>query len=202
MAKLLNEPTPENLDEYVRLLGEQAERQAPREFKKGAPGDLKTHKGIVANPNCTAAILGTAIWPLHQKAGIKRVIVSTYQSASGAGAQAMAELESQVRQHVAGEPITKSVFPHQIAFNVLPQVDNFESDGYTVEEHKMVNESRKILHDPALPLSATCVRVPVQVAHSGLPLKSSLLSFWKLNNAVEGSSGTSPTLGKPSWMRR
>ena len=130
------------------------------------PDDLKTHKGIIANPNCTAAILGTALWPLHQKAGIKRIIVSTYQSASGAGAQAMAELESQVKQYVAGEPITKSVFPHQIAFNVFSHNTAIGDDGSNEEETKVREEVRKMFHLPNLPLVITCVRVPVLRAHS------------------------------------
>ncbi|HEY8966183.1 MAG TPA: aspartate-semialdehyde dehydrogenase [Candidatus Methylacidiphilales bacterium] len=130
------------------------------------PGDLKLHKGIVANPNCTAAILGTAVWPLHQRAGIKRLVVSTYQSASGAGAQAMAELESQVKQFVSGEPVTKSVFPHQIAFNVFSHNTPIGDDGSNEEETKVREELRKMFHLPELPLVVTCVRVPVLRAHS------------------------------------
>ncbi|SDU20318.1 aspartate semialdehyde dehydrogenase [Verrucomicrobium sp. GAS474] len=130
------------------------------------PGDLKVHQGIIANPNCTAAILGTALWPLHRKAGIKRIIVSTYQSASGAGAQAMAELEAQVKQYVAREPITKSVFPHQIAFNVFSHNTAIGADGSNEEETKVREELRKMFHLPALPLVITCVRVPVLRAHS------------------------------------
>jgi len=130
------------------------------------PGDLKLHKGIVANPNCTAAILGTAIWPLHQRAGIKRIVVSTYQSASGAGAQAMAELESQVKQYAAGQPLTRSVFPHQIAFNVFSHNTAIGEDGSNEEETKVREELRKMFHVPGLPVCITCVRVPVLRAHS------------------------------------
>ena len=130
------------------------------------PGDLKLHQGIIANPNCSAAILGTAIWPLHQAAGIERIIVSTYQSASGAGAQAMAELESQVGQHVRGLPLERSVFPHQIAFNVFSHNTAIGENGYNEEENKIREELRKMFHEPALPICATCIRVPVLRAHS------------------------------------
>lgn len=130
------------------------------------PGDLKLHQGIIANPNCSAAILGTAIWPLHQAAGIERIIVSTYQSASGAGAQAMAELESQVGQHVRGLPLERSVFPHQIAFNVFSHNTAVAENGYNEEENKIREELRKMFHEPGLPICATCIRVPVLRAHS------------------------------------
>ena len=130
------------------------------------PGDLKSHQGIIANPNCTAAILGTALWPLHQEASIERIIVSTYQSASGAGAQAMAELENQVRQYTAGEPITRTIFPHQIAFNVFSHNTPVSESGYNEEENKVSEEVRKMFHLPELPICATCIRVPVLRAHS------------------------------------
>lgn len=130
------------------------------------PGDLKTHKGIVANPNCCAAILGVPLWPLHEAATIKRIIVTTYQSASGAGAQAMAELESQVKQFAKGEPVTKSVFPHQIAFNLFSHNTKVSDNGYNEEENKVIEEIRKMFHEPNLPICATCIRVPVFRAHS------------------------------------
>ncbi len=130
------------------------------------PGDLKNHKGIIANPNCTAAILGTVLWPLHCEAKITRIIVSTYQSASGAGAQAMEELKQQVGQFVRNEAVTKSVFPHQIAFNVFSHNTKIEDNGYNEEENKVVKEIRKMFHEPHLPITATCVRVPVLRAHS------------------------------------
>lgn len=130
------------------------------------PGDLKKHKGIVANPNCSAAILGVPLWPLHEAATITRIIVSTYQSASGAGAQAMAELESQVKQFAKGEPITKSVFPHQIAFNLFSHNTKVAENGYNEEENKVTEEIRKMFHAPELPICATCIRVPVFRAHS------------------------------------
>lgn len=130
------------------------------------PGDLKKHKGIIANPNCSAAILGVPLWPLHEAAGIERIIVSTYQSASGAGAQAMAELEQQVKQYASGQPVTHSVFPHQIAFNVFSHNTKVAENGYNEEENKVREEIRKMFHLPELPIAATCIRVPVLRAHS------------------------------------
>ena len=128
--------------------------------------DVKTHKGIIANPNCTTAITLMALYPLHQAFGVKRVFASSYQAVSGTGAQAIEELKRQVGQVVAGQPVTKEVYPHQIAFNVLPQVDSFLPSGYTKEEMKMENEGRKIMHHPAFRASVTCVRVPVYRSHS------------------------------------
>ncbi|MEM1059726.1 MAG: aspartate-semialdehyde dehydrogenase [Verrucomicrobiota bacterium] len=129
-------------------------------------GDLKKHRGIIANPNCCAAILATALWPLHAEAGLTRLAVSTYQSASGAGAQAMAELEDQVRQYVAGEAIDAEVFPYQIAFNLFSHNTPVGADGLNVEEAKVIEEMRKLFHAPNLKLSVTCIRVPVLRAHS------------------------------------
>ena len=129
-------------------------------------GDLAHHKGVIANPNCTAAILATAVWPIHQAAGIKRIVVSTYQSASGAGAAAMQELEDQVRQYGEGKELTRSVFPHQIAFNVFSHNTKVAENGYNEEENKVVEEMRKMFHMPDLPIVPTCIRVPVLRAHS------------------------------------
>jgi aspartate-semialdehyde dehydrogenase len=128
--------------------------------------DVKSHKGIIANPNCTTAVALMALYPLHQAFGVKRVFASSYQAVSGTGAQAIEELKRQVAQVVAGQPVTKEVYPHQIAFNVLPQVDSFLPNGYTKEEMKMENEGRKIMHHPAFRASVTCVRVPVYRSHS------------------------------------
>ena len=130
------------------------------------PEDLHQHKGIISVPNCSAIILGVPLWPLHQAAHLERVIVSTYQSASGAGAQAMAELEAQTRAHSAGEPILRDVFPHQIAFNVFSHNTAIAENGYNEEENKVIEETRKIFHEPELPIVATCIRVPVLRAHS------------------------------------
>lgn len=128
--------------------------------------DVKLHKGIIANPNCTTAITLMALYPLHQAFGVKRIFASSYQAVSGTGAKAIEELRRQVGQIVAGQPVTREVYPHQIAFNVLPQVDSFLPSGYTKEEMKMQNEGRKIMHHPAFLASVTCVRVPVYRAHS------------------------------------
>jgi aspartate-semialdehyde dehydrogenase len=128
--------------------------------------DAKQHKGIIANPNCTTAITLMALYPLHQAFGVKRIFASSYQAVSGTGAKAIEELERQVGQVVKGEPVTKEVYPHQIAFNVLPHVDAFLPSGYTKEEMKMENEGRKIMHHPNFRASVTCVRVPVYRSHS------------------------------------
>jgi len=128
--------------------------------------DIGLHKGIIANPNCTTAITLMALYPLHQAFHVKRIFASSYQAVSGTGAKAIEELERQVGQIVGGRPVTKEVYPHQIAFNVLPHVDSFLPSGYTKEEMKMENEGRKIMHHPAFRASVTCVRVPVYRAHS------------------------------------
>ena len=128
--------------------------------------DVKKHKGIIANPNCTTAITLLALYPLHQEFRVKRIFASSYQAVSGTGAQAIAELQSQVQAIAAGQPVEKKVYPHQIAFNVLPHVDSFLDSGYTKEEMKMQNEGRRIMHHPTFKASVTCVRVPVYRAHS------------------------------------
>ncbi|MFI5357668.1 MAG: aspartate-semialdehyde dehydrogenase [Opitutales bacterium] len=130
------------------------------------PEALRTHQGIIANPNCSTAVMLMGLFPLHQKFGLKRAVVSTYQSVSGTGAEAVRELEAQIQAHVAGRPLAKKVYPYQIAFNCIPQIDSFGSDGYTGEETKMAQETRKILGLPNLKFSATTVRVPVVRAHS------------------------------------
>ncbi len=130
------------------------------------PEALRKHQGIIANPNCSTAVALMGIWPMHQAFGLKRYVCSTYQSVSGTGAEAVRELESQVQAHAKGAPITHQVYPYQIAFNVIPQVDKFDANGYTGEETKMMLESRKIMGLPNLRVSATCVRVPVVRAHS------------------------------------
>ncbi len=130
------------------------------------PEQLRTHRGIIANPNCSTAVTLMGLWPLHRRFGLKRYIASTYQSVSGTGAAAVRELEAQVQDHAKGVPLQHSVYPYQIAFNVIPQVDTFGPNGYTGEETKMMQESRKIMGLPDLGVSATCVRVPVVRAHS------------------------------------
>jgi aspartate-semialdehyde dehydrogenase len=128
--------------------------------------DVKWHKGIIANPNCTTAITLMALYPLHQAFGVKRIFASSYQAVSGTGAKAIEELKRQVGEIVAGQPVTHEVYPYQIAFNVLPQVDVFLPTGYTKEDMKMENEGRKIMHHPKFRASVTCVRVPVYRSHS------------------------------------
>jgi len=130
------------------------------------PGDLRNHNGVIANPNCTAAILATAVWPIHQAVGIRKIVVSTYQSTSGAGAAAMQELEDQVRQYAEGKEVTRKVFPHQIAFNLFSHNTAVAENGYNEEENKVVEEMRKMFHAPELPILPTCIRVPVLRAHS------------------------------------
>ncbi len=129
-------------------------------------GDVKHHQGIIANPNCTTAITLMALHPLHKKFRVKRIFASTYQAVSGAGARAIEELRHQVDAHAKGHSFQPEVFPHQIAFNVIPQVDSFLDTGYTKEEMKMQNEGRRIMHLPTFKASVTCVRVPVYRAHS------------------------------------
>jgi aspartate-semialdehyde dehydrogenase len=123
-------------------------------------------RGIIANPNCSTIQLVVALKPLHDAARIKRVVVSTYQSVSGAGRRAMEELSQQVAALFNGKEIEKEKFPHQIAFNCIPHIDAFLESGYTKEEWKMINETRKILGEPNLPVTATTVRVPVFCSHS------------------------------------
>ena len=128
--------------------------------------DLRRHNGLIANPNCTAAILATAVWPIHQAVGVRRIIVATYQAASGAGAAAMRELEDQTHEYAEGEEITKSVFPHQIAFNVFSHNTKVAENGYNEEENKVVEETRKMFHAPDLAIQPTCIRVLVLRAHA------------------------------------
>jgi len=128
--------------------------------------DVKLHQGIIANPNCTTAVALMALYPLHQAFFVKRIFASSYQAVSGTGAKAIEELRRQIQQLVNGHETTHEVYPHQIAFNVLPHVDSFLPSGYTKEEMKMENEGRKIMHHPTFRASVTCVRVPVYRAHS------------------------------------
>jgi len=130
------------------------------------PEDIKWHNGIISNPNCSTIGLLVAINPLHKVNPVKRIIVSTYQAVSGWGQAANEELDQQVKQHVNGEKLTYRIFPHQIAFNVLPEIDSAMENGYTKEEWKMAEETHKILHDPDIRFTATCARVPVFVGHS------------------------------------
>jgi len=124
------------------------------------------HKGIIANPNCSTIIMVVALKPIHDAAKIKRVVVSTYQAVSGAGKEAIDELAAQVKALSEGKEVTPEVFGHQIAFNLIPHIDVFADMDYTKEEWKMVNETKKIMHDDSIEITATTVRVPVFRSHS------------------------------------
>ena len=129
--------------------------------------DLDWNKGVIANPNCTTAIMLEAVAPLHRAKKLKRLIASTYQAASGAGAKGMQELEDQMREIVAGKEPVVAAFQHQLTYNLIPHIDKFdETNWYTLEELKMRNEARKMLHAPDLMVSCTSVRVPIPRAHS------------------------------------
>jgi len=128
--------------------------------------DLENHKGIISTPNCTTVPMVMALSPLHNVNPIKRIVVSTYQAVSGTGRAAVEELSSQARTVLEGKSSVPHIYPHQIAFNVLPEVEVFMDSGYTREEWKMSEETKKIMHAPELLISATCVRVPVYVGHS------------------------------------
>ena len=130
------------------------------------PKQAFEHQGLIANPNCSTIQMVVALNPIHRAANIQRVVVSTYQAVSGAGASAMEELKQQLKAWTNDEPMKQEVFPTQIAFNLFPHIDVFQDNGYTKEEMKMVHETRKIMNAPNMQISATCVRVPVLRAHS------------------------------------
>lgn len=150
-------------------------------------------RGIIANPNCTTAVALMAIKPIHDISRVKRVVASSYQAVSGAGAQAMEELRLQTSAILEGKPIESKVFPHQIAFNLLPQVDTFLENGYTKEEMKLHNESRKILEDKSIQVTATTVRVPVFRAHSvSLNIETERkVTVSEVKNAIKNFPGVS-----------
>jgi aspartate-semialdehyde dehydrogenase len=127
--------------------------------------DVEQHRGLIANPNCTTAVALMAIYPLHRAFRVRRVIAASYQAVSGSGARAIKELESQVKAASQNQPAVAQIYPHPIAFNLLPHVDSFLPSGYTKEEMKMQNEGRRIMHLPDFRASVTCVRVPVYRAH-------------------------------------
>ena len=130
--------------------------------------DINKHKGIIANPNCSTIQMVTALYPLHRVNPIKRIVVTTFQSVSGTGSAAIEELTAQSKLVLEGQSVVPHVYPHQIAFNVLPQIDVFLDNAYTKEEWKMVEETRKIMHAEGVLVSATCVRVPVFISHLSL----------------------------------
>lgn len=136
-------------------------------------GDLHKHNGIIANPNCSTIQMVGALEPIRKAYGLKKVIVSTYQAVSGAGNEAAKELYSQTKAILNNEPAEPSIMPvkgdkkhYQIAFNAIPQIDKFQDNGYTFEEMKMINETKKIMHMPKLEVVATCVRLPIETGHS------------------------------------
>lgn len=157
------------------------------------PEDIKKHQGIIANPNCSTIILLMPLAPIHKAFGVKRVVVSTYQAASGAGQTAMNELEDESRAYLEGKEFKRTVIPHPYAFNLFPHNSPMTDNGYCEEEIKMVKESRKILKDPGLLVTATCVRVPVLRAHSEsvnmeLDKETSPEAIYKLLSTAKGVS--------------
>ncbi|MFA5316841.1 MAG: aspartate-semialdehyde dehydrogenase [Dehalococcoidales bacterium] len=142
------------------------ENDVPLVIPEVNPQDISWHKGIIANPNCSTIQMVVALYPLHKVNPIKRVVVSTYQAVSGTGLAAVDELAVQAKHVLEGKQTVPHVYPHQIAFNILPEIDVFLDNGYTREEWKMVEETRKIMHEETMAISATCVRVPVFKGHS------------------------------------
>ncbi len=142
------------------------EEDVPLVVPEVNPEDVKWHKGIIANPNCSTIQMVVALNPIHKEKNIRRVIVSTYQAVSGAGAKAIKELEEDTKARLEGQTYNPQVFPHHIAFNAIPHIDVFMDNLHTKEEMKMVNETRKIMHAPDIKISPTCVRVPVFNGHS------------------------------------
>jgi len=129
------------------------------------PEQIHKHNGLIANPNCSTIIMNVPVWPLHKANRIKRIIVSTYQAVSGAGAWGLYELDAQLKAYATGQPIIKEKFPHQIANNLFSHNTTIGENGYNEEENKMVNETRKIFSDPKIMVTATCIRIPVPRAH-------------------------------------
>lgn len=142
------------------------ETEVPLVIPEINPEDARQHHGIIANPNCSTIVLLMAIWPLHRVNRVRRIVVSTYQAVSGAGQRAMDELRQQTGDVLAGKPPRPHVFPHPCAFNLFSHNSAIDETGYNAEERKMVQETQKILHDDAIQVTATCVRVPVLRAHS------------------------------------
>jgi aspartate-semialdehyde dehydrogenase len=142
------------------------ESKVPLVVPEVNPDDVAGHEGILAIPNCSTTPLVMTLWPIHRVNRVRRVIAATYQSVSGTGQAAVRELSDQTRKVLENEEALPHVYPHQIAHNVLPEIGSFKDDGYTSEEWKMAAESRKIMHEPELAFSSTCVRVPVYVGHA------------------------------------
>jgi aspartate-semialdehyde dehydrogenase len=154
--------------------------------------DLFNHKGIIGNPNCSTIQMVVALEPVRKALGLKKVIVSTYQAVSGSGAKAVHELNSQSKLVMDGEKVSPEVYPHQIAFNAIPQIDVFEENGFTFEEMKMINETKKIMNMPNLEIAATCVRIPVQNSHSEsvyFEIDNSDISVSQMKELLAGAEG-------------
>ncbi|MCK6257062.1 aspartate-semialdehyde dehydrogenase [Fictibacillus sp. KIGAM418] len=161
--------------------------------------DIRNHNGIIANPNCSTIQMVVALKPLHEKYGLNKVIVSTYQAVSGAGAKAIEELKSQSQAILDGKEFTPEILPcasdekhYQIAFNAVPQIDKFQENGYTFEEMKMINETKKIMHMPQLEVAATCVRLPVETGHSEsvyVELGENVSSLEEIKDLMTSSEG-------------
>jgi len=156
-AVVIDNSSAYRMDPEIPLVVPEVNAHAIAQYKK---------RGIIANPNCSTIQMLVALKPIHDKVRIKRIVVSTYQAVSGTGAKAIDELKQQILDYAAGKPMVHSVYPHQIAFNCLPQIDSFLENGYTKEEMKMVNETRKMFEDPTIGVTATTVRVPVFYGHS------------------------------------
>jgi aspartate-semialdehyde dehydrogenase len=156
-AVVVDNSSAYRMDPDIPLVVPEVNPHAIAQYKK---------RGIIANPNCSTIQMLVALKPIHDRVRIKRIVVSTYQAVSGTGAKAIEELREQVKAFAEGRPLEHKVYPYQIAFNCLPQIDSFMDSGYTKEEMKMVNETRKIMGDDSIRVSATCVRVPVFRGHS------------------------------------
>ncbi|MBQ3076230.1 MAG: aspartate-semialdehyde dehydrogenase [Clostridia bacterium] len=155
------------------------------------PEDVKWHKGIIANPNCTTIITVTAVGGIHKLSPVKKMVASSYQAVSGAGVGGMRELEAQMKALSAGEPVVCETFPYQIAYNLIPQIGGFNAEGYSSEEMKLQNEGRKILHADDLRVTCTCVRVPVMRSHSvSVSLETEReLSLEEIREAIAAAPG-------------
>ncbi len=156
-AVVIDNSSAFRMDPEIPLVVPEVNAHAIAQYKK---------RGIIANPNCSTIQMVVALKPIHDVARIRRIVVSTYQAVSGTGLKAIDELLHQTRALLNGQPVQKNVYPHQIAFNCLPHIDSFLENGYTKEEMKMVNETRKIMEDPSIRVTATTVRVPVMHSHS------------------------------------
>jgi len=167
------------------------EKDVPLVVPEVNPGDIKKHQGIIANPNCATIQMVVVLYPLHKVSRVKRIIVTTFQSVSGTGLTAVDELMAQTRQILEGKRATHNVYPHQIAFNVFPEIDVFLDDDYTKEERKTVEETRKIMHDAKIAISSTCVRVPILRGHS----EAITVEFEKPMSAIEARNILSKAAG-------